>query len=154
MNAEDDIVERLSALVGISASYTDAHGATVDTPLAVRRDILGHLGFPAGTQDEARDSLARAEALRNGLLPRLSAVTAGHPVELALRGTTADSVQWRLTNEAGSTQEGRGATRTAAGRSVLRLPALEAGYYDVTVQAGDKTSDATLIVAPACTVTS
>jgi (1->4)-alpha-D-glucan 1-alpha-D-glucosylmutase len=149
MNAEDDIVERLSALVGISASYTDAHGATVETPLAVRRDILGHLGFPAGTQDEARDSLARAEALRNGLLPRLSAVTAGHPVELALRGTTADSVQWRLTNEAGSTQEGRGATRTAAGRSVLRLPALEAGYYDVTVQAGDKTSDATLIVAPA-----
>ncbi|HEV7873539.1 MAG TPA: 4-alpha-glucanotransferase, partial [Enterovirga sp.] len=147
--APDEIVGRLATLVGIAPGYTDAFGNPVETPLATRRNILGHLGFPAETQEQAEESLARADALRNALVPKVISVSAGRPIEVPLRGTTAESVSWRLTDESGRVREDRVATRTAAGRSVLRLPALGAGYYGLELRADNKSATATLIAAPA-----
>ncbi len=147
MSAGDDLVGRLATLVGIPDRYTDAHGQRIDVGLDRRRNMLAHLGFEAGTEGEARESLSRIEALRSGLVPRIVSGLPGQTVDIPLRAGTAGQVTWRLTDEAGYVREGRAAT--GGGQSRLRLPRLAAGYYGLDVRVEDASASATLIVAPA-----
>ena len=141
-------LDRLAALLGIPAGYTDAYGQPVEIGLDRRRAILGHLGFPAGDDTNAAESLRRLEALRHGLVPRLVSLPAGGAGAVPLRDGPDARASWRLTDEAGGTREGRAEVRTEAGRRVLRLPALTAGYHELDLEAGGEKARSTLIVAP------
>ena len=68
MSDWDGMVERIAALVGIDAGYTDAFGRQAWTPLETRRAILADFGLPTATEAEARDSLAHIETMREGVL--------------------------------------------------------------------------------------
>ncbi|NNM74483.1 malto-oligosyltrehalose synthase [Enterovirga aerilata] len=143
MSGEDSLIGRLSELVGIPSRYTDAHGQPVEIEPERRRGILGHLGFPAGTDREAQDSLARIEAFRNAIVPKLVTLAPRRPADIRLRPNAGERVSWRLTDEAGHVREGR----SAQGR-MLHLPVLPEGYYELDVEAGGERARSTLIVAP------
>jgi (1->4)-alpha-D-glucan 1-alpha-D-glucosylmutase len=143
MSGLDSMIDRLSELVGIPSRYTDAYGKPVEIEPARRAGILGHLGFPAGDEDEARDSLARMEAFRNGLVPKIVTLSPRRPADIRVRGAAAERATWRLTDEAGQIREGR-----AAQGGVLRLPVLGEGYFGLEVEAGGEHARSTLIVAP------
>src|SRR5688500_16458665 len=77
MSEHDELIDRLADLVGIARGYTDYFGNPVASPIEARRAILADFGLPTGTEALARESLARAEELRHGLVPRLIPVEAG-----------------------------------------------------------------------------
>jgi (1->4)-alpha-D-glucan 1-alpha-D-glucosylmutase len=143
MSGEDSMIDRLSELVGIPSRYTDAHGQPVEIAASRRRGMLGALGFPAGSEADARDSLARIEAFRNGLVPKVITLAPRKPADIRLRGTVGERATWRLTDEAGQVREGR-----AAQGGILRLPVLPEGYFGLEVQAGEQRATSTIIVAP------
>ncbi|WP_375458069.1 malto-oligosyltrehalose synthase [uncultured Enterovirga sp.] len=144
----EDATGRLADIAGIPSSYIDARGQPVAIDIERRRGILGHLGFPASTEAEVADSLARIEAIRAGLLPPTLVVDAGRATDIPLRDPTADVASWKLTDESGRTREGRGAVMSGPGRHALRCPALPAGYYHLTVEMGRERREATVIAAP------
>ena len=45
MSKLDDLLERMAALVGISSSYTDAFGKSVETRPETRQALLAGLGL-------------------------------------------------------------------------------------------------------------
>ncbi|HYF52999.1 MAG TPA: 4-alpha-glucanotransferase, partial [Salinarimonas sp.] len=144
MSEHDALVDRVAGLVGVGASYSDAFGRQVETSRETRAAILAGLGLPVDSPDAARESLARLERIKEGLLPALIPVEAGRPAAVRLRrpGTAAT---WRLTDEAGDTREGRA---TLEGGDLLRLPTLPLGYHRLQVGSGGERASATLIAAP------
>jgi (1->4)-alpha-D-glucan 1-alpha-D-glucosylmutase len=150
MSDHDDLVDRLADLLGIARGYSDYFGNPVTSPIEARRAILGDFGLPAETEALARESLARVEALRHGLVPRLIPVEAGRTAHIPLRGGDgADAAEWRLVDEAGAAQEGRASISAGAQGATLALPRLSPGYYQLTVTAGRQAAEATVIAAPA-----
>jgi (1->4)-alpha-D-glucan 1-alpha-D-glucosylmutase len=69
-------LEKLAALVGVAAGYTDAFGQPVETSLEVGRGLLAALGFSVDDAAGVAESLAQVEALRCGLVPPLLPVEA------------------------------------------------------------------------------
>ncbi|HEX2555979.1 MAG TPA: malto-oligosyltrehalose synthase [Microvirga sp.] len=141
MSEHEVLIDRLGALLGIAHSYADAFGRSVDTSTETRRAILAGFGLDVATEEAARRSLREVEALRNGPVPALIPVEAGRPARIPLRD--ADEAGWRLVEESGAVHEGRAAGGT------LELGPLQAGYHRLTVEAGDRRIEATLIAAPA-----
>src|SRR5918993_2594678 len=145
MSEHDDLIDRLADLVGIARGYTDYFGNPVASPIEARRAILAECGLPTGTEALARESLARAEELRHGLVPRLIPVEAGRPATIPLRDS-GDSAVWRLVDEGGALREGRASLSTNA--QALALPRLAPGYYRLAVDASGHSVEATVIAAP------
>ena len=143
MSGEASAIDRLSELVGIPDRYTDAFGQSVEVEAERRQGILAHLGFPSGSDGEAHDSLARLEAFRNGLVPKIVTGSPRRAIDVGLRPGVSGRAAWRLTDEAGRVLEGQ-----VAGDGSVRLPALAEGYYRLAVQAGAEKANATVIVAP------
>jgi (1->4)-alpha-D-glucan 1-alpha-D-glucosylmutase len=145
----DELSERLAGLVGVAPGYVDYFGNSVATPIASRRAILADFGLPADTEARARESLERAERLRLGLVARLIPVEAERPAQIALRGIDAtETATWRLVDESGCEQEDRTPVERSAQGPVLPLPALAAGYYQLTLTVGGQSGEAMLIAAP------
>ena len=143
MSGHDDLVDRIADLVGLAHGYSDYFGNAVASPIETRRAILADFGLPTETEALARDSLARVERLRCGLVPGLVPLAAGQPATIPLRGAPGGEATWRLVDEGGAVREGRSAG------SALALPRLEPGYHRLAVAAGGQSSEATLIAAPA-----
>ncbi len=149
MSADDATVEQLADLIGIPAGYTDAGGKPVLVDLDRRRGILGHLGYPTGSEADATDSFARVEAARGILIASTVVVEAGRSADLPLRAPSADRARWRLTDETGASRDGQADIRRSGGTASLRLPALPPGYHDLELDLGSATARSTLISAPA-----
>jgi hypothetical protein len=148
MSEHEAIVAQISQLAGIADHYTDAFGRSVHISEQSRRALLAGFGLDTGTLDAARASLAEIERLRHGLVPALIPVQAGAAIRIATRLTSAEGALWRLTDESGAIQEGRGSVRAGPGGPVLELPPLPAGYHRLRIEANGTTARATIIAAP------
>ena len=68
----DEQLSQLSAAVGINTDWTDAFGKPQTVSLDSQRAVLEQLGFPAQSDEQIADSLARIEQLqRPDTLPAL-----------------------------------------------------------------------------------
>ncbi len=148
MSDWDDMVERIATLVGIDAGYTDAFGRQVWTPLETRRAILADFGLPTGSEAETRDSLARIEAMREGVLPPLLSIEAGREASIPVRLSPETTITWQVTGEDDTRREGRAAVTYDGQVSRFALPALAAGYHHLRVDTGRHDVAATLIAPP------
>ncbi|HEY7382282.1 MAG TPA: malto-oligosyltrehalose synthase [Beijerinckiaceae bacterium] len=149
MSDHDELIERLAALVGVAPGYVDFFGNQVASPLESRRAILADFGLPTHTEAQTRESLARAERLRLGLVPHLIPLDAGQPARIPLRNVDgADTAAWRLVDESGAVREGRTPLASGAHGAVLALPEIGAGYYELTLTVGGRSGEATVIAAP------
>ena len=79
MSKLDALLERMAAFVGISPSYTDAFGQSVETRPETQRALLAGLGLGVETPQEAQESLQRLERLKAGAIPAVIPVEAGQP---------------------------------------------------------------------------
>ena len=59
--AVDAELDRLAELLGVKPHYFDIWGKRRDIPPSTKRDLVGAMGFAAGSDDEIRDSLRRVE---------------------------------------------------------------------------------------------
>jgi (1->4)-alpha-D-glucan 1-alpha-D-glucosylmutase len=139
MNNLNALLERMSALVGISPNYTDAFGKSVETSPATRQALLEGLGLGVETEHEAQASLSRLERLKAGVLPTVIPVVADRPASIPLRKPSGQ-IAWSLTEENGSVHEGH----LAKSGATLDIPALPMGYH--RLHFGE--TEATLIAAP------
>ncbi|ACL62284.1 malto-oligosyltrehalose synthase [Methylobacterium nodulans] len=148
MAVSEDVVARLARLAGLAADYVDAFGSPIETPLDARRGVLAALGLPSGTEEEARSSLARIEALRHGLVPPLVPVEARRASRVPVRADRNGTLNWRVVDERGSARDGRAPIALGGGTPAFDLPPLTPGYHRLTVTLGDKRAEATVIAAP------
>ena len=148
MSGRDETVERLAQLVGIASGYTDYFGKAVHTPLEARRAILADFGLPTDTEERARESLARVEELRHGLVPRLIPVEAGRTAHIPLRSVDGTEAVWRLIEEGGAAREGRSSSATGPQGLTFSLPPLPPGYHRLSVETNGRRGEATVIAAP------
>jgi (1->4)-alpha-D-glucan 1-alpha-D-glucosylmutase len=148
MSDWDGMVERIAALVGIDAGYTDAFGRQAWTPLETRRAILADFGLPTATEAEARDSLAHIETMREGVLPPVLSTEAGSEASIPLGLSPEGTITWRVTGEDDTTREGRAVVTYDGQVSRFALPPLAAGYYSLRVETGRHDVTATIIAAP------
>lgn len=139
MSKLDDLLKRVSALVGISPDYSDAFGKRVETSSDTRRALLTALGLDVSSEKSAQESLKRLEQLKAGPVPAVITVEAGAPAKIKLRGA-AEASTWTLTEEDGTIHEGR-LTKASC---TLDLPSLPMGYHQLDL--GDRA--ATIIAAP------
>src|SRR5688500_17951694 len=96
MSGHDETIRRIAGLVGIAARYRDQHGRTLETTADTQRAVLAGLGLAVESEGEARDTLARVDALKNGLVPLLIPVESGRAAPVRLGGIRDGSVTWRL----------------------------------------------------------
>ena len=148
MSDWDGMVERIAALVGIEAGYIDAFGRQAWTPLETRRTILDDFGLPTATEGETRDSLARIETMREGVLPPVLSIEAGSEASIPLGLSPQGTIGWQITGEDNTTREGRAVVTYDGQSSRFSLPALTAGYHRLRVKTGRHDVTATIIVAP------
>lgn len=139
MSKLDALLERMSALVGISPDYSDAFGKQVNTSSDTRKALITALGLDVSSEKDAQKSLKQLEQLKAGPVPAVITVEAGAPAKIKLRGAAGAST-WTMTEEDGTAHEGR---LTKASRT-LDLPPLPMGYHQI--QLGDR--KATIIAAP------
>ena len=139
MSRLNALLEQMAALVGISPDYTDAFGRKVETSSETRKALLAALGLDVASVKGAQESLERLERLKTGPVPAVIPVGAETPAKIKFRGTAGAS-SWTLTEEGGSTHEGR----ITKGSRALELPPLPMGYH--RLQLGDR--EATIIAAP------
>ncbi|MCB5177368.1 malto-oligosyltrehalose synthase [Microvirga lenta] len=148
MSGHDEIIRRIAALVGVADRYRDQEGKTIETPLESKRAALAGLGLEIESEAEARDTLGRVEALKNGLVPALIPAESGRQFTVPVRGVTSGSVVWRLQEEGGATREGRAKVTNGAEGATIMLAPLPLGYHRLQVQAEGRTAQATIIAAP------
>lgn len=139
MSKLDALLERMAALVGISADYTDAFGQSVQTSTATRQALLAALGLDISSEAGAQESLARLERLKKGSIPATVTVEAEKPSTIEFR-TSPIQPAWILIEEDGTVHEGR----LAKGEAALDLPALPMGYHRLRFGAWETT----IIAAP------
>jgi (1->4)-alpha-D-glucan 1-alpha-D-glucosylmutase len=148
MNGHDETIRRIATLVGIAERYRDQEGQIVETPLESQGAVLAGLGLHVENESDAREALARVEALKNGLIPALLPTRSGRPIAVPLRGVTGGSATWRVQEEGGTVREGRSAVSTGGGEAAIEIPPLPAGYHHLRVEAGGRSGQATIIAAP------
>ncbi len=143
------LAEEIAGLFGVEPAYTDAFGRRRESPLSSRRALLAALGLPTATFEEARASLARVIALKQGPLPALIPVLADAPARLPIRRSAQGGGGWTLVTEAGETLSGQAESGGFEADRIV-LPPLAAGYHRLSLAVGDASSvDATVIAAPA-----
>jgi 4-alpha-glucanotransferase len=111
-------LEQLCARAGVRTEYRDQLGQwrSIEAPTA--RAILTAMGHPAGSEAEARDSLAAVEAAEAARrLPAYVVVAAGESAEI--RG---DADLWEIETETGEVIAGQGG-------APIRLPPLALGIH-------------------------
>ena len=148
MNASHETIVSLADIVGIPPTYVDVYGGVVHVPVERRQGMLRHLGYPADSEAEARDSLERVREARGSVLRRTVPVVSGRSTTIALDAPPADRVRWRLTDEGGAVREGQSVLRLDGPTGWLGLPALAAGYHRLDLAIGTLSRSATLIAAP------
>ena len=91
MSKLDALLERVSALVGISPDYSDAFGKRVETSSDTRKALLTALGLDVSSEKGAQESLKRLERLKAGPVPAVMTVEAGSTAKIKLRGAAEAS---------------------------------------------------------------
>ncbi|OEJ66218.1 4-alpha-glucanotransferase [Magnetovibrio blakemorei] len=161
-------LHRLADLAGIELDYWEVNGQHHETSDDTRRAILAAVGYPANTDLELTDSLARIEEgpWRRGLEP-ITALRVGQQcpqpaVTVTVRERDADgTLAWFLDCEDGQTFEGSVLAsalpvierRTIDGDVYLRLSLsmpddVAYGYHTLRVKTDALKASSTLVVAP------
>jgi glycogen operon protein len=134
--ASDELVRKVAGAAGIAPDWWSIDGERRLVRTDTQRALLEAMGFPAGSADEARESLWRLGAAARAPLDPVRVAPAGAEVRLNLR---ADDRWLRVVSETGEAQWIQALEGQAA------LPALAAGRYEL--QLGE--ASAVLIAAPA-----
>lgn len=149
MSSHDALVAKLADLAGVAATYIDAAGARVETPLQARRAVLHGLRIEVDNEARAREVLACFERRRALPLSPFYAVITGLTARIPWSGPQLlDRIDFVLTDENGSAREGRGRIQSDRIGRYLILPALPSGYWQLRVASGDTACESLLICAP------
>lgn len=147
---------RLAKASGVSTSYIDQLGTYVEIADDVLVDVLGALGVDATSPEAIDASLAAADAAANNrILPSSTLIaTAGEPATVTLHCAAGDEPEATITLEDGTVRRSDEndilPDLNVATNRFLALPDdLPIGYHTLRVTAGDRTDEATLMVAPA-----
>ena len=132
----------LADRLGIVAEYVDQTGKQRRrTSDETRVALLDVMGFPAGTEREARESLERLFAEdRRTIVPRAVVARAGAPIVTPLLSIDAvgSTVSWSISiRDEGGNERAAGGTSSgelAESTTIAYPPDLSPGYYAVTVR--------------------
>ncbi len=149
-----DPLHDLANAHGVSTSFTDWRGTTVEVPDDAIREVLAAMGVDATDPAAALDALELAPWQR--LLPASIVVREGADVSLLAHIAEGERLEVELTLEDGSRHPltfGSGASRSIDGIVVTAAPVavpedLPLGYHTVRASAGDRTAETALIVTP------
>ena len=156
----DEVLSRLADVAGIEAYYWDIQGHQHETSPETARRLLGVLGFPAATEEEAAASLVRLEAaVWREVLPPVIVAQQDHEIVVPLRLPATDSrrLSWSLDLEDGRRANGEVVLNDLAIEAEgkidgiplflrqLRLPPQPCGYHHLSVGTGPTVR---LVVAP------
>jgi len=154
--ASEDILSRLAEATGVERQWRDVDGALHDVPRETVCALLAQLGFPAGTLNDARESLARLSDFRDRrALPASLSAREGKSFTLRLAAHDGRTPGWIVvTQEDGSYS--RIALRAAPvmwrgldGRRCdgveARLPPMPAGRHHLSIDSGESCA---LTIAP------
>ena len=156
-------LDRLASLFRIADDYVDVWGkrrtVTAETKLA----LLAAMGVTVERPDDIEPILDdRFAQRRRAVLPSVQVLTAGRAgaIALTLPPTTA-TVAWRVTQEHGAVSHGiavwsdlaplsapAGEPAWARETRALPIAGLAAGYATLSIEAGERTAEALLVVAP------
>lgn len=158
-----DAFDRLADALGVEAAYTHAGGWQVEIPRDIRARLMAAMGFPADTDAQVAEGLARIEdtAWRPGLAPVQVAREGADPLAVVVvrRPSASGALRLTLTREDGTTdtrlfRDPECLDRRADGereRCVLHWDHLPPpGYHVLTVEGDglDGPSSQSLIVSP------
>jgi (1->4)-alpha-D-glucan 1-alpha-D-glucosylmutase len=163
----EEALDRLCALCGIAAEYTDIWGRTHRVSVETQRSLLEAMGLVVETEGDLRAALEEREARPwQRLLPPVLVVRESEgslPIPVTVPAELAEeSFSWELTEESGDQREGTfhplaqeaQALGVAGGASLLRyhffLPSVPGlGYHRLTLRVKEREASMTLIVVPA-----
>ncbi len=155
-------LDRLATMLGIAERFTDIWGTEHTVSADTKRALLAAMGVGVDDPGALADRLAAGLARRwRDILPPVHVLASDQPgaIEVALPADN-DTVSWTLTPESGVPMRGAerwsalarvdGATVDGEAREIRSLPleAQPAGYYTLSVAAGERSASATLVVAP------
>lgn len=164
--AFEDALDRLCALCGIAAEYTDIWGRTHRVSARTKQALLATMGFVVETEGDLRAALEEQEARPwRQLLPPVLVVRESEapiPIPVTVPAELAEEpFAWRLMEESGDQREGTfhpsaqeaQALGVVGGASFLRyhffLPSMPGlGYHRLTLRGKDHEARMTLIVVP------
>ncbi|WP_044084601.1 4-alpha-glucanotransferase [Bifidobacterium gallicum] len=153
---------RLASMLGVATSYTgmshDFHEISDEVLIA----ILAALGIDASTEENVENAIATIQRQENSRLVAPTVLhTVGKSEEVRLHVGVLEVPEATITLEDGTTYAGdlqisgdldakvHDVDGEFVGAALLTLPAdLPVGYHTLTVKAGDRTAEATLISAP------
>ena len=144
MTSPDDTLDHICRLAGIHATHADAFGQSAASSPAARRAIARDFGLACDTPDEARDTLARLQALSAQPVPSVVTLEAGRESAIPLRPHQGGALHYELVTEDGTMHTGH--WQQAPGH--LILPPLPAGYHSLHVQSGASACASAIIAAP------
>ncbi|TFV96570.1 4-alpha-glucanotransferase, partial [Oxalobacteraceae bacterium OM1] len=96
----------LARAAGLAPEWTDAFGKPQQVKPDGLRAILEALGFPCGSEEQARDSQARLAQQESDMVPPLITAEVGQPVALGALRTLAGQ-SYRIELEDGGQLDGR-----------------------------------------------
>lgn len=145
----NDILSSLSRHAGILDSYQDVEGHIRSISRDARRATLAGMGLTSDSDEDARTHLLSLEAAeRERMVAPVSVVDAGRSgCEIAFNAPRGvRRVRWYLVLEDGRAFSGEVGTVESAGK--VNLPAIPAGYHDITLEAGSHRSAGLIMAAP------
>ncbi len=150
------LVDRLCDLAGIPSSYLSAEKEPRDVAVAARLALLSALGYPAGSDHQARRSLAAlVERLNGAILPPVVVARDDQRhvvVPLHLPRDAAGPVSWSISGEGGGRTEGQVRLDMSSGLAPgrVRVPVgIGIGYHRLSIALPDgQRAETRLIVAP------
>lgn len=157
--ASEEVLSRLAEAAGVERQWRDVEGAQHDVPRETVCALLAQLGFPAGTLNDARESLARLSDFRDRRVPPASlSAQEGKPFTLRLAARNGRTPGWIVvTQEDGSCSRIALRAENAApvtwrgldGRRCegveARMPPMPAGRHHLSIEGGE---DCALTIAP------
>ena len=165
-DGDADVLDRLARAAGVSAQWRDLEGALHDASPDTLRSTLAAMRLPAGTSQQASDSLQRlAETRDRRALPLALVRRIGEPTQVPLRfdpGGPPPNTWLAVEREDGWRERLRASPRTgvesaisgADGRSfrrlTLELPTLDPGRYRLLREDHPETVCSLTIAPTAC----
>ena len=144
MTLPDDTLDQICRLAGIHATHADAFGQSAPSTPAARRAIARDFGLACDTPAEARDTLARLQALASQPLPGVVTLEAGRDSVIPLRPQHGGALRFELVTEDGAIHSGSWAEAPPH----LPLPPLAAGYHALQFQLGNLAYASSIVAAP------
>ncbi|MFD2167923.1 4-alpha-glucanotransferase [Thalassotalea euphylliae] len=163
-----NLIEQLADLVGFHQSYTDAFGNQVFAKDEARKSLLQAMGYDTEDQQALTSSITdlREQSWRN-ILPHSHIVKseeATHSLIISIKSDIADTFNWVITTETGTTLNGSQHINELAhveyakfetnghveqyNKFTFVLPTIEEGYHQLSITHGDIIDQCHLIVAP------